>query len=209
MPSPGKLLCIFDVPLNMDDGFAGNSTARAALGYGLSPIVVSSLFFTLWARTGGVDKDLEVNPGRRCPKTAPTRMQPREDKSAVAKKITPPPRSEEADKPPSVPCVIVPDIIDINANTETAIWLLARRWSQTAKYLFGISKREIPSSESLPFHPGTDVHVASIEYRSSLDEGKVILASNRLTPDERPQGHTLKRDHNNVNTTMQLRLDKI
>jgi hypothetical protein len=193
----------------MDDGLAGNSTARATLGYGLSPIIVSSLFCMLWAHTGGVNKGLEVNPGQRCPKTAPTRMQPREDKSAVAKKITPPPKLEEADEPPSVSYVVVPDIIDVNANMETAIWLLVGRWSQTTKYLFGISEQEIPSSESLPFHPGTDVHVASIKYRSSLDEGKVTLASNRLTPDERPQEHTLERDHNNVDTTMQLRLDKI
>jgi hypothetical protein len=119
-------------------------------------------------------------------------MQPREYKSAVAKKITPPPRSEEADKPPSVPYVVVPNIIDINANTETAIWLLARRWSQTTKYLFGITKWEIPSSESLLFRQGTDVHVASIKYRSSSDKGKVTSASNRLTPDKRPQEHTLE-----------------
>jgi hypothetical protein len=124
-PSSGELLLIFDVPLIMDDSLAGNSTARAALGYGLSPIVMSSLFCTLWVCTGGVDKGLEVNPGWRCPKTAPTSMQPREDKSAVAKKITPLPRSEEADKPPSVPYVVGPNIIDVNANTETAIWLLA------------------------------------------------------------------------------------
>jgi hypothetical protein len=208
-PSPGKLSHIFDVPLIMGDGLAGNSTARAALGYGLSPIVMSSLFCTLWVCTGGVDKGLEVNPGWRCPKTAPTRMQPREDKRAVAKKITPLPRSEEADEPPSVPYVVVPDIIDVNANTETTIWLSARRWSQTTKYLFGISEREKPLSESLLFHPGADVHVASSKYRCSLDKGKVTLASNRLTLDERPQEHTLERDHNNVNTAMHLRLDKI